>query len=293
MNCLIIGAGKIGIDLYIKCKKMHFFGNIFIFNRNKNSVGAKFCIKKNFNYSATGVEGVVNKLKLDKINIIFDASSADSSIKNYKILNKHLKNNYYINLTPSKIGDYIVPYYDLLKKIPKSINLITCGGQSSIPLILELKKVLKNIIYVELVSSIASLSAGEATRKNVENYLTNTKSAISQLSGIINSKVIINFNPSNPPVNMMNSLFFETKNKLTHRDFLKINQAIKKINKKIKIYIPKYNAKIFKTEKKNIFRVTVRVIGQGDYLPAFAGNLDIITASAAHLSKLIYEKNYN
>jgi acetaldehyde dehydrogenase len=293
MNCLIIGAGKIGIDLYIKCKKMHFFDNIFIFNRNKNSVGAKFCIKKNFNYSATGVEGVVNKLKLDKNNIIFDASSADSSIKNYKILDKYLKNNYYINLTPSKIGDYIVPYYDLLKKIPKSINLITCGGQSSIPLILELKKVLKNIIYVELVSSIASLSAGEATRKNVENYLTNTKSAISQLSGIINNKVIINFNPSNPPVNMMNSLFFETKNKLTHLDFLNINKAIKKINKKIKIYIPQYNAKIFKTEKNNIFRITVRVIGQGDYLPAFAGNLDIITSSAAHLSKLIYEKNYN
>jgi acetaldehyde dehydrogenase len=293
MNCLIIGAGKIGIDLYIKCKKMHRFENIFIFNRNKNSVGAKFCIKKNFNYSASGIEGVVNKLKLSKINVIFDASSADSSIENYKILDKYLKNNFYVNLTPSKIGDYIVPYYDLLKKIPKSINLITCGGQSSIPLILELKKVLKNIIYVELVSSIASLSAGEATRKNVENYLTNTKSAISQLSGIINNKVIINFNPSNPPVNMMNSLFFETKNKLTHLDFLKINKAIKKINKKIKIYIPQYNAKIFKTEKNNIFRITVRVIGQGDYLPAFAGNLDIITSSAAHLSKLIYEKNYN
>jgi len=293
MNCLIIGAGKIGIDLYIKCKKMHCFENIFIFNRNKNSVGAKFCIKKNFNYSASGIEGVVNKLKLSKINVIFDASSADSSIENYKILDKYLKNNFYVNLTPSKIGDYIVPYYDLLKKIPKSINLITCGGQSSIPLILELKKVLKNIIYVELVSSIASLSAGEATRKNVENYLTNTKSAISQLSGIINNKVIINFNPSNPPVNMMNSLFFETKNKLTHLDFLNINKAIKKINKKIKIYIPQYNAKIFKTEKNNIFRITVRVIGQGDYLPAFAGNLDIITSSAAHLSKLIYEKNYN
>ena len=92
---------------------------------------------------------------------------------------------------------------------------------------------------------------------------------------------------------MMNSLFFETKNKLTHLDFLNINKAIKKINKKIKIYIPQYNAKIFKTEKNNIFRITVRVIGQGDYLPAFAGNLDIITSSAAHLSKLIYEKNYN
>jgi acetaldehyde dehydrogenase len=293
MNCLIIGAGKIGIDLYIKCKKIDLFDNIFIFNRNKNSIGAKFCKKKNFNYSASGIKGLITKLNLSKINIIFDASSADSSIKNYKILSKYLKNNYYINLTPSKIGDYVVPYYDLLKKIPQSINLITCGGQSSIPLILELQKVLRNIIYVELVSSIASSSAGVATRENVENYLINTKSAISQLSGIINNKVIINFNPSNPPVNMMNSLFFETKNKLFHRDFLKINQVIKKINKKIKIYIPQYNAKIFKTEKNNIFRITVRVVGQGDYLPAFAGNLDIITSSAAYLSKLIYEKNYN
>ena len=293
MNCLIIGAGKIGIDLYIKCKKMHFFDNIFIFNRNKNSIGAKFCIKNFFNYSASGIEGVINKLKLKKINIIFDASSADSSMKNYKVLNKYLKNNFYVNLTPSKIGDFIVPYYDSLKKIPKSINLITCGGQSSIPLIIELKKALKNIIYVELVSSIASLSAGEATRKNVENYLINTKSAISHLSGIINNKVIINFNPSNPPVNMMNSLFFETKNKLTDRCILNINQIIKKINKKIKIYIPRYNAKFFKTEKNNIFRITIRVIGQGDYLPSFAGNLDIMTSSASHLSKLIYEKNYN
>lgn len=293
MNCLIIGAGKIGIDLYIKCKKINFFDNIFIFNRNKNSIGAKFCKKKNFNYSAFGIKGLINKLNLHKINIIFDASSADSSIKNYKILGKYLNNNYYINLTPSKIGDYVVPYYDLLKKIPQSVNLITCGGQSSIPLILELQKVLKKIIYVELVSSIASLSAGEATRENVENYIINTKSAISQLSGITNNKVIINFNPSKPPVNMMNSLFFENKNKLTHRDFLKINQAIKKINKKIKIYIPQYNAKLFKTEKNNIFRITVRVVGQGDYLPKFAGNLDIITSSAAYLSKLIYEKNYN
>ena len=113
------------------------------------------------------------------------------------------------------------------------------------------------------------------------------------MSGITNNKVIINFNPSKPPVNMMNSLFFENKHKLTHRDFLKINQAIKKINRKIKIYIPQYNAKLFKTEKNNIFRITVRVVGQGDYLPKFAGNLDIITSSAAYLSKLIHEKNYN
>jgi acetaldehyde dehydrogenase len=175
----------------------------------------------------------------------------------------------------------------------KKINLITCGGQSSIPLIIEMKKILKSLIYVELVSSIASLSAGKATRENINDYIQNTQAAIFNLSGVKNNKVIINLNPSNPPVNMMNSIFFECSKNLSKLNLLKINKVLKMINKKIKIYIPGYNAKFFKTEKKNIFRVTIRVVGQGDYQPSYAGNLDIITSAAAYLSKLIYEKNYN
>jgi acetaldehyde dehydrogenase len=292
MNCFILGAGKIGIDLYIKCKKKKFFRNIYIFNRNKLSVGAKFCIEKKFNYFDTGIRGLVKKINLDQINCIFDATSAESSIQNEKILRPYLKNNFYINLTPSEIGDYVVPYHSS-QKIPKKINLITCGGQSSIPLIIELNKILKNIIYVELVSSIASVSAGKATRENINEYISNTQKAISDLTLIKNNKVIINLNPSNPPVNMMNSLFFETKKKLSKLDFYKINKILEVINKKIKVYIPGYNIKFFNTEKNNIFRITIRVVGQGDYLPCYSGNLDIITAAAAHLSELIYEKNYN
>ena len=101
---------------------------------------------------------------MNKINSISDASSAESSIINYKILWPYLKNNFYINLTPSKIRDYVVPY-GFLNKIPKKINLITCGGQSSIPLIKQINKSLGNIIYVELVSSIASVNAGKAKEK--------------------------------------------------------------------------------------------------------------------------------
>ena len=292
MNGLIIGAGKIGIDLYIKCRRIKYFKNLYIFNRNKDSIGGKFCRKNNFNYSNDGILGLKKKIEKNNINIVFDATSAVSSLKNYKALKLYLNNIFYVNLTPSKIGDYMVPYYSL-KNMSKKVNLITCGGQSSIPLIIEVKKILKNLIYVELVSSIASLSAGKATRENVNDYIQNTQTAISSLSGVKNNKVIINLNPSNPPVNMMNSIFFECSKSLSKLNLIKISKVLKMINKKIKAYIPGYNAILFKTEKNNIFRVTIRVVGQGDYLPSYAGNLDIITSSAAHLSKLIYEKNYN
>ena len=157
--------------------------------------------------------------------------------------------------------------------------------------IIELKKSLKNIIYVELVSSIASVSAGKATRENINEYIYNTQNAIKFLTKIRNNKVIINLNPANPPVNMMNSIFFETKNFLKEADIIKIRTAIKLVNNRIKKYIPGYNAKFFRTFKSNIFRVTVRVVGQGDYLPTYSGNLDIITSSAAYIGKLIHEKN--
>jgi acetaldehyde dehydrogenase (acetylating) len=291
MNCLILGSGKIGIDLYIKCKRSKFFKNISIFNRNRFSVGAKYCLKNNLNYFDTGIKGLINSIDLKKVNLIYDATSAEASINNYKLLKPFLKKNFYINLTPSDIGEYTVPYHSLKNK-SKCINLITCGGQSSIPLIIELKKVLPDLIYTELVSSISSESAGPATRKNINEYIENTQSAISKLTGIKKNKVIINLNPSNPPVNMMNSIFFEYKKKLQKIDFVKISKVLKKINKNIKFYIPGFNGKFFKTGSENFFRITIRVVGQGDYLPSYAGNLDIITSAAAYLPKLIYEKNY-
>jgi len=292
MDCFILGAGKIGIDLYIKCKKKKFFKNIYIFNQNKSSIGAKFCRKKKFNYFDTGTEGLIKKINSKKVNCIFDATSASSSIKNEKLLRSFIRKNYYINLTPSKIGKYIVPYY-FLKKIPQKTNLITCGGQSSIPVIDALNQVLKKIVYVELVSSIASASAGKSTRENIDEYICNTQKAISDLTRIKNNKVIINLNPSNPPVNMMNSIFFESNKNLKRLDFYKINNVLKIINKRIKVYIPGYNVKFFQTYNRNIFRITIRVVGQGDYLPSYAGNLDIMTSSAVYLAKIIYEKNYN
>ena len=288
INCVIVGTGKIGIDLYIKCQKSKKFNKIQIFNRRKSSEGAKFCIKNKFNYSSKGVDGVISSLK--DADIIFDATSANSNILILKRIKKLIKNKYFINLTPSKNGEYIVPYINN-KKIPQIVNLITCGGQTSIPIISEVKRILRaKLKYVELVSSIASKSAGKATRDNIDEYITNTENAVKKLTKINKVKVIININPSEPPVNMMNSLFFELKGNINKKDFKKIENAVSKINKRIKVYIPQYNAKIFKSVENNIIRITVRVVGQGDYLPTYAGNLDIITSSAVYLSKFINEK---
>tara|TARA_S200000501_G_C20776380_1_gene722881 strand:+ start:431 stop:1303 length:873 start_codon:yes stop_codon:yes gene_type:complete len=289
MRYLIIGSGKIGIDLYIKLKKLNLPGEILIFNRNKNSIGAKYCRKKRFNYSSGGIKHLLSFLGHGK-NIIFDCTSAEASKRIFLRARNKLKNNFYVNLTPASIGKFFIPYFSNVK-IPNSINMITCGGQSSVPAIIEMKKVIKDIRYVEVISSIASQSAGKATRQNINEYITNTQRAIGQLSGVKKNKVIINLNPSNPPVNMMNSIFFEC----TYVDYKKIKKAnlvLKKINKTIKRYIPGYNAKLFYQKNENFFRVTVRVVGSGDYLSTFAGNLDIITSSSAYIGKLLNEK-YN
>jgi len=284
-NVIIIGTGKIGIDLYIKLKKSKAFKRIYIFNRNRFSEGAKFCIKKKFLYSDKGISGVKKALK--NCNIIFDCTSAKSNHEITKRLSNLIKKKFYLNLTPSKFGKYMVPYFNQ-NRIPNEINLITCGGQTSIPIISAFKNILgTSLKYVELVSSISAKSAGKATRDNINEYITNTENAINDLSKIKKSKVIINLNPTIPPVNMMNSLFFELGKKLSSGKYLSLKNEIKKINLKIKFYIPGYNAILFRSFNDKILRVTIRVVGQGDYLPTYAGNLDIITSSAVHLSKQI------
>ena len=224
-------------------------------------------------------------------NIIFDCTSAAASEKIYPKLKNKLSKNFYVNLTPAPIGKYFIPYFSNVK-IPHSINMITCGGQSSVPVIIEMKKVIKDIKYVEVISSIASQSAGKATRENINEYITNTQRAIGELSGVKRNKVIINLNPSNPPVNMMNSIFFECKN-INSLKIKKANSVLKKINKTIKKNITGYKAKMFYQKNENFFRVTIRVVGSGDYLSTFAGNLDIITSSSAYIGKILNEKYYH
>ena len=183
MKCAIIGTGKIGIDLYFKLKKKCI---VSIFNLNPNSEGARFCKSKKFNYFSGGIKKLLKK----NYHIVFDTTNAKSSIDHFKKLSK--KNVVFVNLTPSEIGNYYIPYIDQRKKIKsKSFNLITCGAQSSIPIIYEISKKLNKVNYVEIVSAISSKSAGLATRANIDEYLEITCNAVKKYTGIKNVKIII------------------------------------------------------------------------------------------------------
>jgi acetaldehyde dehydrogenase len=285
MECAILGTGKIGIDLYFKLKKKKF-SKISIFNLNPKSPGAKYCKRKKFKYYSTGIDGI---LKKNKYKIIFDTTNTNSNIEHSrKIINKNI---IMINLTPSGIGKFHVPYIDENKKNNcKFFNLITCGGQSSIPIIYEISKYIKDIKYVEIVSAISADSAGLATRANINEYLDVTSIAVKKYTKIRKVKIILNINPSIPPVHMSNSIYFEIKNKLNKSKILEVKKIINKVNKKMILFTKGYNAKFISKLNDSSFKVTLSVSGDGDYLPKYSGNLDIITNMAANIASKFYKK---
>lgn len=277
IKCAILGTGKIGIDLYFKLMKKSY--QVSIFNLNKNSVGAKFCKLNNFNYYSGGIETLLKK----DYDIVFDSTNAKSSKLHYKKLKD--KKITLVNLTPSGIGSYYIPYIDGNKKINSNcFNLITCGGQSSIPIIYEISKQIKKINYVEIVSAISSKSAGLATRQNVDEYLNITSRAVTNYTKINNVKVILNLNPGNPPVNMSNSIYIEVTNKILKSEINKIFKLLNLVNKKMKKFVKGYRAEFLGKISDNCIKFTLSVTGDGDYLPKYSGNLDIITNVARSLA---------
>ncbi len=185
-----------------------------------------------------------------------------------------------------------VPYVNneiILKE--DNINMITCGGQSSIPLLHVLSNHCDNIEYIEIVSQIASKSAGMATRINVDDYIKTTKKAITQFTNCKNVKVILNLNPAEPCVDMQTTIFIKSKNLNLS---LLTDKVIDKIEQ-IKKYAPYYELIIPPKEEDGILIMGIKVRGNGDYLPEYAGNLDIINSAAIEVTKILNknEKHYN
>jgi acetaldehyde dehydrogenase len=284
MNCAIIGTGKIGIDIYIKCKKNNLFDKVSIFNLNNKSEGAKHCIKKKFDYSDKGIDEIIKHI--EKFDVLFDASSANASINHFNKIKKFLDKLHFVNLTPAPIGKFYIPYFKISNKL-NSANLITCGGQSTIPLIYEINNYFKSVKYVEVVSAISSKSAGPATRANIDQYIMNTRRAIKQFTKIKDVKVIFNLNPNEPPVNMTNSVYFELTKNLNKYDYKNINRILKKINTFMKKIIKGFNIQFIGNIKDKIIKFSIEVVGNGDYLPKYSGNLDIITCVAVKYAEKI------
>ena len=223
---------------------------------------------------------------IEAFDIIFDSTNSKSNLKHSKILKS--KKKILVNLTPSKIGNFYIPYIDKDKNLrSRSFNLITCGGQSSVPVIYEISKKIQGIKYVEIVSAISSKSAGLATRANIDEYLNITSKAVKNYTSVSNVKVILNINPSDPPVNMSNSIYIEFRRSITIKEIKLVKKLVNKINKKMKLFARGYKANYIGQINKNALKVKLEIEGDGDYLPKYAGNLDIITNMATQILKNI------
>lgn len=278
----IIGTGNIGTDLLIKCNKSNIVEPVIFVGRRKESDGINIANKLGINTSIDGIDFF--KKNKNYCDVVFDCTDAFSAKINNEIF-KH-QDVKIIDLTPAKLGELCIPLInDDLIITNNNVNMITCGGQSSIPILHLISKYCEGLEYIEVVSQISSKSAGLATRINIDEYIHTTEDAIKKFTEVKSCKVILNLNPAEPCVDMQTTMFLKHK-EVNLRDLLtQLNNKIKEIN----TYVPNYELiSLPSINDNNILILSIKVKGTGDYLPSYAGNLDIINcASLKIIEKLI------
>ena len=272
-NIAILGTGNIGTDLLIKVLRSNNLKCEAFVGRNLQSNGLLKASSLGVNVSDRGIEYLVDIQ--DRYEYVFDATSAKSHYEHSKIFSNLGKK--VIDLTPAKIGPMCVPCIDI-SDVNKfgNVNMITCGGQASLPIAHAIYKSRQKIDYIEVVSNIASRSAGPATRQNLDEYIKTTEEALKFFTHANKVKAILNLNPSEPAIHMQTTIMA----KMLEPDLALIKKDIKIMETKVREYVPGYELIVGPLLDNGRIFVTVRVKGLGDYLPSYAGNLDIINCAA-------------
>jgi acetaldehyde/propanal dehydrogenase len=236
--------------------------------------------------TAEGVDGLLPHVKADGIQIAFDATSAYAHAETSRKLTE--LGVMVIDLTPAAIGPFCVPPVNLQAHIGKremNVNMVTCGGQATIPMVFAVSRI-QAVDYAEIVATVSSRSAGPGTRKNIDEFTRTTSSAVAQIGGAKQGKAIIIINPAEPPLIMRDTvhcLVEGTPNEAA------ITASVHEMVKEVQKYVPGYrlvNGPVFDGKRVSIY---LEVEGLGDYLPKYAGNLDIMTAAAARTAEMFAE----
>ena len=279
----ILGTGNIGTDLLLKALKTDFIEVVAFVGRRLDSDGMKVAAQHSVTLSDQGIQYFLDNPKC--CDVVYDCTSAADAKEHAKVFKAQgIK---VVDLTPAKVGDMCVPDVNASMILTDdNVNMITCGGQASMPMLHLLSKRCKGLEYVEIVSQIASKSAGMATRINVDNYIKTTRKAITKFTGCNNTKVILNLNPAEPCVDMQTTIFIKTK----EIDFNGLIEEIAEKIEELKTYIPYYELVLPPTMNDNgVVALSIRVKGAGDYLPEYAGNLDIINCAAIKVTQKLTE----
>jgi acetaldehyde dehydrogenase len=291
VKAAIIGPGNIGTDLMIKIMRnsRHLEMGAMV-GVDPASDGLARAARLGVATTARGIEGLLELDVFNEIDVVFDATSAGAHARHNQVLQAH--GVQVIDLTPAAIGPYVIPAINLEAESASNMNMVTCGGQATIPIVAAVSRVAK-VHYAEIVASISSRSAGPGTRANIDEFTETTRAAIEKLGGATRGKAIIVLNPAEPPLIMRDTVFVLSG--LADRQA--VEESIARMVASVQAYVPGYRLKqkvqfdvVSPEQPLNVpglgpkhglkTSVFLEVEGAAHYLPAYAGNLDIMTSAA-------------
>jgi acetaldehyde/propanal dehydrogenase len=283
IRCALIGSGNIGTDLIYKLKRSELLEPVWMVGIDPNSEGLARARDMGLKTTAEGVDGLLPHVQEDGIQIAFDATSAYVHPENSRKLNA--LGVMMVDLTPAAIGPLCCPPVNLQEHAAKgemNVNMISCAGQATIPIVNAVVRV-QEVGYAEIIASLSSRSIGPGTRANLDEFTYTTSDAICKVGGAKKGKALAIINPADPPMIMRNTIYCLTESEPKRQE---IKASVLAMIAEVQKYVPGYrliNGPDFDGNKVSVF---MEVAGLGDYLPTYAGNLDIMTAAAAQTAEM-------
>lgn len=287
INVALIGSGNIGTDLMYKASRSDWIQPVWMVGIDTASDGLAKARALGLQTTADGVDGLLPYVARDRIRIAFDATSAYVHPENSRKL--QALGVVVVDLTPAAIGPYCVPPVNLTEQVGTSamnLNMVSCGGQATIPIVAAISRV-QPVAYGEIVATVSSRSAGPGTRKNIDEFTRTTANGIEKVGGAKRGKAIIILNPAEPPLLMRDTVHCLTE---SEPDQQRITASIHAMIAEVQKYVPGYvlkNGPVFDGKRVSVY---LEVAGLGDYLPKYAGNLDIMTAAALRTGEMIAQE---
>ncbi|SDH68019.1 acetaldehyde dehydrogenase [Alteribacillus persepolensis] len=285
LKVAIIGSGNIGTDLMFKIMESDKLDLTGVIGIDHASEGLRIARDNKILTYSQGIKEFIEKNKKNMPDVVFDATSAKAHIANAEQLKPF--STKILDLTPAKLGPAVVPPVNLDRLTDeKDLNLITCGGQATIPVVHAVNRI-QSVAYAEIVATISSKSAGPGTRENIDEFTQTTSWGIENIGGANTGKAIIILNPAEPPILMRDTVYCELDD--AEANEMEITESIHNVVKEVQQYVPGYKLRAEPIFDGNTVTMFMEVEGAGHYLPSYSGNLDIMTAASVRVAEQMAE----